>query len=245
MLLLLGLFYRLIRLRVYNSLPFFFSYVSYAIAADSTRFLVHNSHRLYAVTYWATEAGYAVLGLLVLYEVLRISFRSMRRMWWFRVMVPALTVLATAVVFFYTKTHPLKVDTPLVATIVTAEFWVRLLQALLFMAVIFLGRFLGIRWRQHVFGVAAGFGLYANAYFFLTLAFPLFGTNFSLLWGGIQLSAYAIAILIWLWFFRSPEQPGPPPQYPDGIRQALEDAQRYKELIKKILKHSPIRAKIT
>ena len=77
LLLLLGLFYRLIRLRVHNSLPFFFSYVSYAIAADSTRFLVHNSHRLYAVTYWATEAGYAVLGLLVLYEVLRISFRSM------------------------------------------------------------------------------------------------------------------------------------------------------------------------
>ena len=227
------------RLRVYSSLPFFFAYVAYAIAADTARFLVHNSLHLYAVFYWATDAGYAILGLLVLYEVLHISLRSIRRMWWFRIMVPALIALATAVVFLYTKKHPLRVDNPLVATIVTAEFWVRLLQALLFMAVIFLGRFLGIRWRQHVFGVAVGFGLYASAYFFLTLAFPLFGTNFGLLWGGIQLSAYAIAILLWLWFFRSPEEPERPKEYPGGIKQALEDAQRYKDVLKKILKHPP------
>jgi hypothetical protein len=64
---LLGL---LVRRRIYAALPYFFAYAAFAVVADVARFAVHNHHDCYYVIYWATEAGYDVLGMLVMYEVL-------------------------------------------------------------------------------------------------------------------------------------------------------------------------------
>ena len=61
----------LLRRRALEVCPCFLAYVVFAVAADVARFLVHNQPHTYYATYWTTEAGYCVLGILVMYEVLR------------------------------------------------------------------------------------------------------------------------------------------------------------------------------
>src|ERR1700733_9168700 len=90
---LLGL---LVRRRVYATLPCFFAYVAFAVAADLARFLVHNHPGAYYATYWVTEAGYDLLGILVMYEVLRAVLASLPRARWVRLIFPAILIASLA-----------------------------------------------------------------------------------------------------------------------------------------------------
>lgn len=239
LLLLLALLYRLARIRAFRSFPLFFVYVCYAIVAGVARFCVRNDHEVYFFLYWATDAGYALLGILVFYEVLVATLQSVRTTIWFRILTPALVTLASVLTFLYWREHPPQVDEPIIGTILLSEFWVRLLQAFLFMAVVFLRQIFTLHWRRHVFGIVAGFGFYATVYLSITAFFRFFGTTFTTFWGSIELGAYTIAVIVWLWYFWRPDRDAPPGQYPGGLRSALADVEHYKEIIKKVPRHPP------
>ena len=89
----------------------------------------------------------------------------------------------------------------------------------------------GLRWRQHYFGISAGYGIYATVNLFTTTKYYEFGTEFTFLWSVVSLVSYTVAILIWLWYFstpiaaETPRSPGPP--------LSLEDMERYKQIVRK------------
>src|SRR5712675_243823 len=90
--LLASLLWLLIRKRAYEACPCFFSYVAFAVAADVARFVALNYPRPYFATYWITEAGYDLLGILVMYEVLRSVLGNLTRAWWARLIFPAFLI---------------------------------------------------------------------------------------------------------------------------------------------------------
>src|SRR4029077_9872149 len=61
------LLFLLLRNRAYKVCPWFVVYVAFAVAADVARFVVRNNQNVYPSTYWITEAGYCLLGILVMY----------------------------------------------------------------------------------------------------------------------------------------------------------------------------------
>ena len=125
----------------------------------------------------------------------------------------------------------------MLAAILAFEFEVRLLQGFLFSAFVFLMLLLEMKWPQYVFGIVAGFGLYATISLLNTIGIHFSERNFTLVWGGIQLAAYSVMILIWLWTFRRRPQSEPPRRYPGGLPAAMEDADRYLRILKKIRHH--------
>jgi hypothetical protein len=196
----------LIRRRTYHALPYFFAYVAFAVVADISRFFTQNSAHVYYTTYWGSEAGYAVLGTLVMYEVLRqvLPNPSYRR--WIRLAFPAALAVGIGLSAARSSTTSLRLQSHLAFYIVAGEIAVRFVQVIIFAGLVTLVPVLGLRWRQYPFGIATGFGVYSTVELLLTSKYSDFGTRFIFLWSVTSLVAYSLAVLIWIWFFSVPEK---------------------------------------
>jgi hypothetical protein len=193
----------LIRRRAYRVFPFFFTYIMFAVAADLGRLAALGHRHPYLITYWATEAIYDILGILVMYEVLRSVIGSLARGRLTRLILPVLVVVGIGLSLAHREAVPTKV-TGFLVYIVLGEIAVRFVQVLVFAGLVTLVPLVGLRWRQYPFGVATGFGLYATVMLLTTVKFSDFGTRFKYLWGITSLVAYSVAVLIWIWFFSVP-----------------------------------------
>src|ERR1700678_1723903 len=165
------------RRRVWASLPFFFAYSAFAVTADFARFLTHNHREAYYATYYITEAGYDLLGILVMYEVFHSVVGRLIRARWSRLIFP--TVLLAGVLLSLARAHvaPVQFTRRLAFYIVVGEIAVRFVQVFIFAGLVTLVPLLGVRWRQYPFGVAAGFGLYATVALLITTKLSDFGTR--------------------------------------------------------------------
>ncbi len=230
-LLLLFLLCVLFRRRAYRTFPRFFSYVAFGVAADTTRFLVRNHPSLYSWTYWVTEGGYDLLGILVMYEVLRTILKTPTRAWWARLVLPCLALAGLGLSIGRAHVLPVQFGPGLAFNIMVCEIAVRFVQVFVFVGLVALVPLLGLRWRQYSFGIATGFGLYATVALLATTKFSDFGTRFTFLWSVTSLVAYSLAVLIWIWFFSVPQKaetpnpelsapsPGELKQYKDALRR--------------------------
>lgn len=221
----------LIRGREYKGFPCFFCYAAFGVIADVARLVVRNSD-LYFAVYWATEAGYDILEIAVLYEVFWAVFRNLSRIWWFRLIFPMTVVFAITLASIYSRTHPPQFSNPLRVWIITGELAVRLLQVSVFALLVGLVSFLGLRWRQHAFGISAGFGVYATVALLATTKVSEFGTRFMFTWGVMLIVAYSIAVLIWIWFFSMPTQTGQ--MRSESPPLSLQELDRYKQVARRI-----------
>jgi hypothetical protein len=195
----------LIRRRVFVTLPSFFAYAAFAVAADVARFVAHGHRPTYYATYWITEACYDLLGILVMYEVLRTVLGGLTRAWWARLIFPAVLVAGIGMSLARANVIPSRLS-GIEFYIAVGEIAVRFVQVLVFAGLVTLVPVVGLRWRQYPFGVATGFGLYATVMLLMTIKFSDFGTRFKLLWGWTSLVAYSVAVLIWIWFFSVPQK---------------------------------------
>jgi hypothetical protein len=228
---LLGLlFWTLLRKRAYALVPCFFAYITFAVAAGVARFAVHSRHDAYYLTYWITEAGYDLLGILVMYEVLQMVLGSLTRAWWARLIFPAILTAGIGMSVARASVVPSRLSGTLFY-IAVGEIAVRFVQVSVFAGLVTLVPVVGLRWRQYPFGIATGFGLYATVMLLTTTKFSDFGTRFKFLWGVTSLVAYSVAVLIWIWFFSVPQKirtlsselsapsPGDLEQYKDALRR--------------------------
>ena len=226
------LLFVLLKREGYKGFPWFFSYSAFGVLADLARIVVRNHFHLYFDVYWISEAGYDVLGIAVLYEVFWSVFRNLGRIWWFRLIFPFTVVFTVVLVIIHSHTQPPRFSDPVRIWIVTGELAVRLLQVSIFVLLVGLVSFLGLRWRQHAFGISAGFGIYATVALLATTKVSEFGTRFMFQWGVLLIVAYSIAVVIWIWFFSMPTR----------IKQirneepplSLQELEHYKKVVRRV-----------
>jgi hypothetical protein len=207
--LLLALLALLIRRGVYKSFRCFFAYSLFAVAADLARFLVRKSPPAYYATYYVTEAGYELLGILVMYEVLRAALAGLARAWTVRLIFPAVVLASILLSLARVQTASAHFNR-LTYYILAGEVATRSSQVIVFAGLVTLIPLLGLRWRQYAFGIATGFGLYSTVMLLTTTAFSDFGTRFKFLWGVTSLVAYSVTVIIWIWFFSAAQKPDTP-----------------------------------
>src|ERR1700733_11403000 len=87
--LLLLLLCLLIKRGAHQTFPCFFAYVAFGVATGTTRFFARGHPSSYFWIYWLTDAGYALLGAIALYEVLRKMLRGLSGIWWTHLIFPA------------------------------------------------------------------------------------------------------------------------------------------------------------
>jgi hypothetical protein len=220
----------LFRRRIYRVCPWFFAYSMFAVGAGIVRFSFHTYLDIYRTVYWVSEAGYDILGILVMFEAFQSALGTLARTWRTRLGFPLILLLSLALAVARSHTNPTHVN-GIPSYIVTGEVAVRFVQVLVFAGLVTLVPLLGLRWHQYSFGVATGFGLYSTVMLLTTTKLSDFGTRFKFLWSITSLVAYSVSVLIWIWFFSAPQKadllnpelPAPSPtdlkQYKDALRR--------------------------
>lgn len=221
----------LFRRSAYKQCPCFFAYVTFGVIADAARFIISDHPRPYYVTYWVTEAGYDLLGILVMYEVLRLVLGNLARASWTRFVFPVVVIASGALTLARAHAVPTQFGHGVAFYILAGEIAVRFIQVFIFAGMVMLVPLLGLQWRQYAFGTATGFGVYATVSLLINLKLSDFGTRFTFLWDVVSLVAYSIAVLIWIWFFSVPQKvanpgselsapaPGVLKEYKDALRR--------------------------
>jgi hypothetical protein len=204
--LLLMLLVLLARRHAYEEVPYFFAYAAFAVCADVARLLAHGHARAYYAAYWITEGGYDLLGVLVMNEVLRSVLGNLIRPR--RAHIIFLLILTGGFVLSVARARvaPVQFTHPIAYYVLVGEIAVRFVQVFIFAGLVSLVPLIGLRWRQHPFGIATGFGLYATVSLLISTKLSDFGTRFMFLWNATSLVAYSVAVLIWIWFFSAPQK---------------------------------------
>jgi hypothetical protein len=117
--------------------------------------------RLFYFTYWLTDAGYALLGTLAMYEVLRRARRTLAGAWWTHLIFPAVVAIGVGLSLAHVHYTPPRVS-GLLYNVVVFEIAVRFAQVLLFIGLAGFFWLSSFRWSPCVLGISAGFGLYSR-----------------------------------------------------------------------------------
>jgi hypothetical protein len=200
----------LFRRHIHRSFPFFFAYTLFSILAGITMLLVQGNVWTYGFVYWVSEALYAVLGFLAIYEAFHWVFRRFYLMWWwFKFLLPAVGVVMMGVSIIEGTFYPPVQAPPVLATIFVAEMAVRCLQGGIFCLFILLVWFLSMPWQNYAFGIALGFAVSGLGIFVTFLVRSKSGTTFVSVIQFVPPVGYIVAVLIWLASFVKPEPPDP------------------------------------
>src|SRR6185312_4392076 len=193
--------------RAWKTFPFFSLYFSFSFAATVFIFAIQRYRELYLYSYWLQEAVGITLGFAVVYEVFQTLFgchpalRKLAR----AVFCGVLLVLACIGITVLIKRAPLGFASFRFA-VLTVEEVARIMELGLLMSLFILSTTFGLHWRQQVFGIALGLGLFlAVELIAVTVRAQLGKTGHDAL-NVVRVVAFNTSLLIWLGYLLSPER---------------------------------------
>jgi hypothetical protein len=215
----------------FYSFPWFFIYVFYTVLASLLRFVLRN-HGIYAYVYWYSDGGSAVLGIIVMYEVFRsVSYKLIRRLW-VNAIFPV-TVTGTLILTYLRTRVPAETDLETIMNwMIGGQMCARIIEVAMFLLLLIFVAVLGLRWREHQFGITAGFGIYSVCALLASTKYYEIGSKFYLVWSVISNVSYTVAVLIWLWYFSTPI--AVEAQSSDEPPLSLQDLERYKDIARRV-----------
>ena len=192
------------RRKLNRTFPIFFSYVVSQIVIFAVSFPMHRlGNEAWFYTYWAGSAISVILGFKVIHEVSLDVFRpyhTLKDLGTVLFRWAGLVMLLVAIVVAVSA--PNSQISPLLQTTATAQRCVRVIQIGLVLFLLIFSRYLGISWRQHGFGIALGFGVYAS----VELGLVALGVNSQISLITVNLvntAVYDCTILVWLAYMMS------------------------------------------
>jgi len=185
---------------LYRELPVFTAYLAAITVHAIAGAVFRESHPgFYFYWYWIGDGVTALLGLWVIYEIFRIvlkPFSSVRRigLLLFRA---SFFVLALIVITTFRARMSADME-PLIATVLNLELSIRILEAGLFFFLFSFASSLGLTWKHHVFGIAAGLALFVATELAVVAMRSYFGSSAdNLAYQVLKPAAFNCGVLIW------------------------------------------------
>lgn len=209
--------------KLHTRLPIFFAYMVFHIAGSAVMWAASEiSYADYFYIYWSLEILDAFLSLLVIQEIFSVvlaeyeSLKSLGEMlfrWG--------TLLIVIVTVFTASAAPGADSDRLVAGLVVLQRSVGLVETGLLLLLFLFCHWFGLSWRDHVFGIALGFGMMSS----LVLAAGSIRTHFGLqagkLYEYVNPASYTLAVIIWAVYVLVPER--------SHVTDRLEGAEQLRE----------------
>jgi hypothetical protein len=187
------------RRKLHKQFPVFFSYILAQIGIFALTFPLRSAdnYEWFFYAYWIGAAISALLSFRVIHEVFIDVFRpyhTLKDLGTVLFKWTGVVMLLVSVVVAFSNSGN---SDPLTQAITTLQRSVRMVQCGLILFLLLFSRFLGVSKRQHSFGIALGFGLFASVELIL-IALNSGGllaiANITL----VNSATYDLAILVWL-----------------------------------------------
>lgn len=225
----------------YKRFQFFFVYTLFAIVAETTKFVVYDPQKNTWIHFWiswGSEAIYAVLGFLAIYEVFRYVFENFQHLAWFKFLLPVTVAIMLGIAVLIPIVHRAVDTDTLLEGIFALQLAVRSLQLGVFFLIFLLARIFDLDYRQYAFGIAAGFGITVVGILLGTLVRTGLGLKFLMFFKYFPSMAYCIAVTVWLASFVRAEPDDPFRDFRHLFTPELfaEQLRRYKQEVRSIFR---------
>lgn len=221
------------RRKLYRTLPFFFCFSIASIVISAIRISVIGTYQIFFKVFWATEAIYAVLTLLVLHEIFHEVFQAFfDAWWWFRLIFPAIVLITFGITIYHVLAYPPTQAPSVINLVLSLSSANNYLQVAIFVVFFLLVWILGTGWDNYPFGVITGFATSTAGIWLVSALRSEFGTRFNMVWKyGLSVSNF-IAVVVWLITFRRPQ---PETKWALGMapEQMLEEVRQYIRILRK------------
>jgi hypothetical protein len=193
--------------KIWRSFPIFLSYSVFNFVIAGLLFAVHRVTAVYFWTYWVTEGVGLLLGFGVVYEVFGTLFlphpalkRLARTV--FRWSLAGLIILSCIVVYTHPPTH----QNGLTRAVLVFEEATRIVEVGLLMFLFLFSSAFGLHWRQHVFGISLGLGIFVAIELIAVTMRLQFGVATNPTFNLLRMVSFNASLLIWLGYIAVPER---------------------------------------
>lgn len=190
--------------KLHRVFPRFFSYIIFQIVKSGILFVLYRySQENYFDAYWAGNAISVMLGVVVMDEILQHLLKKYGGIQKLASVIfrwaCGLLILLSIVNAF--STHQASADR-VVSAVLAFDRSVRVMQCGLCILLMILCRFLRNCWRQHVFGIALGFGIFACIEMVLVSVVLYFGDGPAAIVSLIKSSTYNAVTVLWIVYLK-------------------------------------------
>jgi len=199
----------MIRRRLHPVFPRFFSYIVFQLVKSGVLFAVYRyRHENYFDAYWTGNAISVLLAVTVMDEILHNllkqygGIQSLASLI-FRWACGLLLLLAIVNAISSQQSGADRV----VSAVLSFDRSVRVMQCGLCFLLLILTRFLRNCWRQHVFGIALGFGIFASIELMLVSIVMHFGDGPAAVVSLAKSAAYNAVTLLWIMYLKRQSEP--------------------------------------
>jgi hypothetical protein len=196
----------MVRHRMRTTFPRFFAYILFQVVKSIILFVVyHYNHNNYFDAYWTGNALSVLISVAVLDEIWRCLFQGYEGIQGlgsilFRWACALMLLIAIVGALTYQQGGADRI----VAAVLAFDRSMRLMQCGLFFLVLLLCRFFKNFWRDHIFGIALGFGIFAVVELALVTSLTRFGDGHIASVSLIKSVAYDAVVLLWVGYLRQP-----------------------------------------
>lgn len=208
----------MVQRKLQTAFPRFFSYIIFQVVKSGVLFSIyHFNQENYFDAYWTGNAISVLLSVTVMDEILHDllkQYGGIQRLTTliFRWTCGLLLLLSILTAFSSQQAGSDRV----ISMVLAFDRSVRFMQCGLFFLLIILCRLVRNCWRQHVFGIALGFGIFAGIELTLVSTVMFFGERHGATLSLIKSAAYNAVTLLWLVYLRYASEPTPVlDQHPD------------------------------
>jgi hypothetical protein len=190
----------MVKAKLFRTFPIFSLYLGTSAVLMVVMAVIDRTHPYaYFYVYWISDGLTAVLGLAVIYEVFKVvlqPFESVKKIGLilFR---GAFVVLVLLVVATF-RSRETQDQVPWISLILNLELSIRILEAGLFFFLFSFAESLGLTWKHHAFGIAAGLALFvASELTVVTMRTYLGRAADDLVFQILKPAAFNCGVLIW------------------------------------------------
>jgi hypothetical protein len=203
--------------KMWGKFPFFlfYSVVSLAFSAGLYAAYLARAKQVYFVAYWLAEGLGLFLGLAVVYEVfshLFASYPALRRLATqvFQAAIALLVLLGAILVY----SQSLGEHNHTQAAFLVVEQVGRVLEVGLLLSLFIFASVFGLHWRQYVFGIALGLGIFVTVELVAVTMRVQFGMTGVPLFNVIRSISFNSSMVIWISYLLAPELAASPAEMP-------------------------------
>jgi hypothetical protein len=194
--------------KLWRSFPLFTAYAVFNLVATGGLYpFIGASTLLYFYAYWICEGIGVLLGFGVVYEIFRSLFKdysALRRLAvvGFRWALTGLVLLGIVVAFAQSSGD----RNPLMGAVLLVEETTRTVEVGLLMFLFLFSRAFGLHWRQHVFGIAMGLGIFVATELAGVTIRAYFGPSVLQSFNIARCAAFDMSLLVWIGYLLAPER---------------------------------------
>lgn len=204
--------------RMWERFPFFMGYAATSLVCTLTLYslyLASVSQAIYSRIYWLSEAVGLFLGLAVVWEIFRHlldPYPALKRLATqiFRGALVFLILLGCVVIYAQPHGDPNRIRTALFVM----EQAGRILEVGLLLFLFLFASAFGLHWRQYVFGIALGLGIFVTVELVAVTMRVQFGPAAFSIFKIIRTVSYSSSLFIWIAYILAPELATSPAELP-------------------------------